>query len=183
LAALLLLCFVLRTPPRGADHAAHEAAVIAQLNDCVWPRDRVPVGDSSPEFLEFIEQSKFIQIENESFVVKKQRKSLFCRLLGYADRHPDSSGLVVLLGLGAGLYAFVVYQRAKASALVPGIIARLRGSENRMCFIDDMRRHVEAQRGAGWWTWRFVVPMINRSGNVRRMDVRYSKPFWSFIGD
>jgi hypothetical protein len=179
----LSLLFPHPHPPRAPDHAALEETLIAQLNDCVWPRDRIPIGDSPPEFLDFLHDSEFIQIENQSVTIKKPRKSLFCRILSYTDRHPDVSGLVVLLALGISVYAFVVYQRAKASALVPGIIERLRGSENRMCFVDDMRRHVAAQGGSGWCTWRFVVSMVNRSANVRRMEVKYSKPFWFFVGD
>jgi hypothetical protein len=176
---------VLNLPRSGppADHATLEEHLISQLNDCVWPRDRVPIAEYPPDFVEAIEGSEFIAIEGDYFTIKNKRKSLFCRLIAFADLHPDLAGLIVFFAVAFAAYGFYVYQKARARLLIPSILQTVRNSQNRMCFIDDVRRRLEADGVSTFWTWRFIVPMVNRAQGVRRVEVKYSKPFWSVASD
>jgi hypothetical protein len=171
------------TASKQPDLAELEERIISQLNDCIWPRDRIPITDYPTELLDAIQSSEFVGIEGEYYTIKKERKSFFCRILTVTDRHPDLTGLVVLLVVCGGLYGFVVYQKAKARSLLPSILRTIENSENRMCFVGEVRRRLEEKGVSTFWTWRFIVPIVNQAEGVRRVEVKYSKPFWSLPRD
>jgi hypothetical protein len=180
--ALLFIVTLIHPNHAASAHPSHaelEERLISQLNDCIWPRDRISTDGYPPEFLDAIEGSEFVAIDGDYFTIKKERKSLFCRMLTVTDRHPDLTGLVAILVVGGGLYAFIVYQKAKAKSLLPSILRTLENSENRMCFVDDVRRRLEENGVSTFWTWRFIVPLVDQAEGVRRVEVKYSKPFWS----
>jgi hypothetical protein len=160
-----------------------EKRLISELNDCIWPRSRIPLNEFPEDLKGVIENSEFVGIEGDYFVVKKERKSWFCKVIGIADRQPDLVVLCVVLTAGIGVYGFVVYQQARARSLLPGVIQTIKNGPNRMCFVDDVRGRLEANGVSTFWTWRFIVPLINRTKGIRRVEVKCSKPFWSFGDD
>jgi hypothetical protein len=159
-----------------------ENEIISQLNDCFSPIQSFPINPIIPEdFIEYVksDQSEFLRIRDESFVLKKYRKSWICLIVDFGDRHPDLMGLLIFWVFVFIVYVFCVIQKKKARRLLPVVFGILEGSKDRMCFIEDVRSQMEAKGARVGWSWRFIVGLMEQHKDVKTVKMEYSKPFWT----
>jgi hypothetical protein len=150
----------------------------------LWPVNSIPTYDYPDDFVDEIDAgNEYVSVENDEFIVKKPKRTLFCSIVHAADSHPDLAAAVVVLLLIAAVHIFFVCQQAKARRLVPRVMQIIKENHTRMVAVDDVRDRLRREGAAGPVTWRFVVAAVNETKGINRVESKYSKPLWSAAGE
>ena len=160
-----------------------EKEIIFLLNDCVSPIKFVYASQYPTEFIEYVQNdgSKYIKYEsqNRTFVVKKPRKTLFCKAIDFGDKHPDLGGVFILWFLLFIFYFWYRVSRSRAETIVPLVMEIL--NEKKMCYIDEAKQQVKDKGYTVFGAWWQVKSIIKNKKNVKTMKVVDAKPFWALV--
>lgn len=113
---------------------------------------------------------------------KDNNRSMVEKVLRFGDAHPDIAGLFVFWGLCVIAYIINVIMRVRARNLAPRVIDHLAKSKNKMCLIDDAKKHLQKDTFISFFSWKYIENIIGKSKNVRTVKMEYSKPFWCLEG-
>lgn len=158
-----------------------ENQLIFILNDCIYKRLSVAVNDDySDDFIKYISfESDYIDIVNSSFVIKKEKKSFFCKALDFCDHNPNLSGIIILWFICFFLYLYNAVLNYQTRMLLPLIINILNEKKGKMCYIEDIKRKIINDGNNVFFTWRFLQNKIGKSENIITVKMVDEKPFWS----